>query len=94
MNMFNRAVVERSNFLKSLLVGVASGAICSRDGYDVFPLMMPLMAIYACMRYPGDVQQRGSRMLGLVVGMFIGAYAAENLRENYPKTSVPRPRLG
>jgi hypothetical protein len=90
MNMFNRAIAERSNFYKSFLAGVGIGAICSRDAYDVFPVMMPLMAIYAGVRFPGDIEQRASRMLGLVVGMYVGAYLAENLRITYINSSAPK----
>jgi hypothetical protein len=88
--MFNRARVEASSFGICFSAGVVIGIYSSRNNYDIYSVLMPIMAIYAGLRFPGDIDQRISRTLGVVLGMYVGANLSQALRNNILHPPVRR----
>ena len=82
--MFNRARFQASDFYTCFAAGILIGINTTRnqDNFKVemLNLVLPFFALYAGLRFPGDFDQRTNRSVGLVLGVFVGAYAAHNLR--------------
>jgi hypothetical protein len=83
--MFNRVINPRSNFALCLMAGLLIGINASRDNMDVNLLVLPAMTLYAAVRFAGDVDQRTSQMVGMVIGILAGAAIGSTFR-NYVLT--------
>lgn len=92
--MFNRVDNPRVSFGLCLMVGLVVGFRASRGNNDVTTFVLPAMTIFAALRLPGDVDQRTSHMVGMVIGILAGAMIRATFRNDISTSpAVPR-RLG